>query len=93
MLALMAGRNAGEMINLVKDNKASPRLVLMQYFHLNPSLVAYNKLGSVLLLRSAAQHLRYLAKAHGGVPGFWTHLTSDADTTDSVWRDVVYLLI
>jgi hypothetical protein len=90
----MAGRNAGEMIDLVKDNKASPHPFLMhRYFPLNPSLVAYNELGTVRLLRSATQHLRHLVKAHGGLRRFWTHLPSDADTADSIWRDVVHLLI
>ena len=95
MLALMAGRNAGEMINLVKDNKVNPSHFLLHIFPLNPLLllVAHDKLGAVRPLRPAAQHLCYLPKAYGGVPGIRTHLPSDADTTDSIWRDVVHLLI
>jgi hypothetical protein len=89
MLALMAGRNAGAGVTLVKEGKVSPILPTTPFLpHLAQVLtractnsVAQLQLCPILLHRAPTEHKSSRSNAHSRFPRFRTHSPSNTKTS------------
>jgi len=95
MLALMAGRNAGETLTLVKGGQECTAIAyllahLSYCFHF---AVALFQLGSICLLWPTAKHNSRLASPHNRLPRLRPHLPSNPRPSNPIWCHSLSLLL
>jgi hypothetical protein len=91
MLALMAGRNAGEVITVVKDSRVGSNLAAMSVGIDPLSTVASLSLGPVRILWTPVEYISRFAQAYRWLPRLWSNFSSYTRPTHSFRHHRLYL--